>query len=219
MKVINYSTQSIDKRDIQSVIKTLKSKFLTKGIVTLSFEKKIKNFCKSKYVCATINASASLLMACKSIGINKDEYIWTTNITYIASINCGLHLGAKIDLVDIDETNNICVNNLEKKLIIAKKEKKLPKILVVVHLSGLPCNLKKIKELSKIYKFKIIEDASHAFGSVYDNSKIGSCKFSDLTIFSFHPVKIITTGEGGAVVTNNKTVYEKLKLIRSTFIH
>ena len=128
-------------------------------------------------------------MACKSIGINKDEYIWTTNITYIASINCGLHLGAKIDLVDIDETNNICVNNLEK-INNSKKRKKLPKILVVVHLSGLPCNLKKIKELSKIYKFKIIEDASHAFGSVYDNSKIGSCKFSDLTIFSFHQLKI-----------------------------
>ena len=214
MKIINYSTQSIDKRDIQAVIKTLKSKYLTKGNVTINFEKKIKNFCKSKYVCATINASASLLMACKSIGINKDEYIWTTNITYIASINCGLHLGAKIDLVDIDETNNICVNNLEKKLIVAKKEKKLPKILVVVHLSGLPCNLKRIKELSKIYKFKIIEDASHAFGSVYDNSKIGSCKFSDLTIFSFHPVKNITTAEGSAITTNNSKIYKKLLLIR-----
>jgi len=214
MKIINYSTQSIDKRDIQAVIKTLKSKYLTKGKVTLNFEKKIKNFCEAKYVCATINASASLLMACKSIGINKDDYIWTSNITYIASINCGLHLGAKIDLVDIDETNNICVNNLEKKLLLAKKLKKLPRILVVVHLSGLPCNLKKIKELSKIYKFKIIEDASHAFGSVYGNSKIGSCKFSDLTIFSFHPVKNITTAEGSAITTNNLKIYKKLLLIR-----
>jgi dTDP-4-amino-4,6-dideoxygalactose transaminase len=214
MKIINYSTQSIDKDDIQAVIKTLKSKYLTKGNVTLDFEKKIKNFCKSKYVCATINASSSLLMACISIGINKNDYVWTSNITYIASINCALHLGAKIKLVDINETNNICVDKLKKDLFIAKKIRKLPKALVVVHLAGLPCNLQEIKKLSKIYKFKIIEDASHAFGANYNNTKIGSCKFSDLTVFSFHPVKNITTAEGGAITTNDRNLYKKLILVR-----
>lgn len=214
MKITNYSKQTIDQNDINEVIKTLKSKFLTKGKKTILFENKIKKYCRSRYVCATINASSSLLMACKAIGLSNNDIIWTSNVTYIASINCGLHLGAKIDLVDIDDTNNICVNNLEKKLILAKKAKKLPKILVAVHLSGLPCNLKKIKELSKIYRFKIIEDASHAFGSVYGNSKIGSCKFSDLTIFSFHPVKNITTAEGSAITTNSLQIYRKLLLIR-----
>jgi len=214
MKIINYSTQSIDKNDIQAVINTLKSKHLTKGSVTLDFEKKIKNFCKSKYVCATINASSSLLMACRSIGINKNDYVWTSNITYIASINCALHLSAKIKLIDIDETNNICVDRLKAELFNAKKIGKLPKALVVVHLAGLPCNLQEIKKLSKIYKFKIIEDASHAFGANYNNTKIGSCKFSDLTVFSFHPVKNITTAEGGAITTNNKNLYKKLLLIR-----
>lgn len=214
MKIFNYSTQSIDKKDILAVVKTLKSKYLTKGNVTLDFEKKIKDFCKCKYVCATINASASLLMACKTLGINKNDYVWTSNITYIASINCALHLSAKIKLIDIDQTNNICIDSLRKELLIAKKIGKLPKALVVVHLAGLPCNLKKIKKLSKIYNFKIIEDASHAFGSIYNGTKIGSCKFSDLTVFSFHPVKNITTAEGGAITTNDRNLYKKLLLIR-----
>ncbi len=214
MKIFNYATQSIDKKDIQAVIKTLKSKYLTKGNVTLNFEKKIKDFCKSKYVCATINASASLLMACKSLGISKNDYVWTSNITYIASINCAMHLGAKIKLIDIDTTNNICIHSLKKELVSAKKKNKLPKAIITVHLSGLPCDLKKIQKLSKIYKFKIIEDASHAFGSSYNGSKIGSCKFSDLTVFSFHPVKNITTAEGGAVTTNDAQLYKKLLLIR-----
>ena len=214
MKIFNYSKQSIDKADINAVTKILKSKYLTKGKVTINFEKKIKNFCNSRYVCATINASASLIMACKSIGISKNDYVWTSNITYIASINCALHLGAKIKLIDIDQTNNICIKELKKNLIETKKKKMLPKALIVVHLSGLPCNLKEIKKLAKIYKFKIIEDASHAFGSTYNGSKIGSCEYSDLTIFSFHPVKNITTAEGGAVTTNDYNLYKKLLLIR-----
>jgi len=177
-------------------------------------KKKIKIFCKSNYACATINASASLIMACKSIGISKNDYVWTSNITYIASINCALHLGAKIKLIDIDQTNNICIKELKKNLIEAKKKKILPKALIVVHLSGLPCNLKEINKLAKYYKFKIIEDASHAFGSTYNGSKIGSCEYSDLAIFSFHPVKNITTAEGGAITTNDYNLYKKLLLIR-----
>lgn len=214
MKIFNYSKQSIDKADINAITKILNSKYLTKGKVTINFEKKIKNFCKSNYACATINASASLIMACKSIGISKNDYVWTSNITYIASINCALHLGAKIKLIDIDQTNNICIKELKKNLIEAKKKKNSPKALIVVHLSGLPCNLKEINKLAKYYKFKIIEDASHAFGSTYNGSKIGSCEYSDLAIFSFHPVKSITTAEGGAITTNDYNLYKKLLLIR-----
>ena len=123
MKIFNYSKQSIDKADINAITKILNSKYLTKGKVTINFEKKIKIFCKSNYACATINASASLIMACKSIGISKNDYVWTSNITYIASINCALHLGAKIKLIDIDQTNNICIKELKKNLIEAKKKK------------------------------------------------------------------------------------------------
>jgi len=213
-KIINYSRQTIDQNDLNNVLKVLKSKFLTKGKITEEFEKKIKLYCKSKYVCATINASSSLIIACKVLGLKKGDFVWTSNITYIASINCSLHLGANIDLVDIDSTNNICVIDLETKLKIAKLKKKLPKIIIAVHLSGLPCNLKRIKQLSKIYNFKIIEDASHAFGANYDKHKIGSNKYSDLSVFSFHPVKNITTAEGSAITTNNIKVFKKLLLLR-----
>jgi dTDP-4-amino-4,6-dideoxygalactose transaminase len=213
-KILNYSTQTINQNDLNNVLKVLKSKFLTKGKVTEDFEKKIKSYCKSKYVCATINASSSLIIACKALGLQKGDFVWTSNITYIASINCALHLGAKIDLVDIDDSNNISVIDLEKKLKVAKLNKKLPKIIVAVHLSGLPCNLKRIRQLSKIYHFKIIEDASHAFGSKYKKSMIGSNRYSDLSVFSFHPVKNITTAEGSAITTNNIDIHKKLLLLR-----
>ncbi len=213
-KILNYSTQTINQNDTNNVLKVLKSKFLTKGKVTEDFEKKIKSYCKSKYVCATINASSSLIIACKALGLKKGDFVWTSNITYIASINCALHLSAKVDLVDIDDTNNISVIELEKKLKIAKLNKKLPKIIVAVHLSGLPCNLKRIRQLSKIYHFKIIEDASHAFGSKYEKSMIGSNRYSDLSVFSFHPVKNITTAEGSAITTNNINIYKRLLLLR-----
>ena len=213
-KILNYSTQTINQNDLNNVLKVLKSKFLTKGKVTEKKEKKIKSYCKSKYVCATINASSSLIIACKALGLQKGDFVWTSNITYIASINCALHLGAKIDLVDIDDSNNISVIDLEKKLKVAKLNKKLPKIIVAVHLSGLPCNLKRIRQLSKIYHFKIIEDASHAFGSKYKKSMIGSNRYSDLSVFSFHPVKNITTAEGSAITTNNIDIHKKLLLLR-----
>lgn len=215
MKKINYSKQSINNSDIKQVVKILKSSFLTKGHYTLKFEEKIKNFCKSKYAVATINASAALIMACKALGVKKNDYVWTSNVTYVASINCALHLGAKIDFLEIDKnTFNICTDFLEDKLKIAKKKKKLPKAIVLVHLGGFPCNLKKIYQLSKKYNFNIIEDASHALGSTYKNSRIGSCRYSDLTVFSFHPVKNITTAEGGAITTNKINLYKKILVIR-----
>ncbi len=218
-RYIPYSTQYIDQSDINNVNKILKSRFLTKGETTLEFEKKIKSFCKSKYVISTINASTALLVACGALGLKKNDIVWTTNITYIASINCALHYGAKIDLCEIDlNSYNISVDLLELQLEIAKKQNKLPKIIVIVHLSGNPAELEKIKKLSKKYRFKIIEDASHAFGSKYKGNLIGNCKFSDLTVFSFHPVKVVTSGEGGAITTNDKKLYKKIIKIRENGI-
>lgn len=218
-KIIPYSTQYLNNDDIKSVKKVLLSKNLTKGKKTIEFENKIKNTVGSKYSCAIINASSALILSCRAIGLKKNDILWTTSITYIATVNAGLHCGAKIDLVDINLNDyNICVDKLEKKLIYSKKNNCLPKVLIVVHLAGYPADLKKINRLSKKYNFKIIEDASHAFGAVYNNSKIGDCKYSDITVFSFHPVKIITSAEGGAITTNNKTLYNKIIQLRENGI-
>ena len=157
------------------------------------------------------SSTSSLFLACKAL--NKNDIVWTTPITFVASANCALTLGAKIDFVDIDyDTNNICTKKLLEKL---KKSKTLPKILIVVHLGGLPCDMKKIKKLSKIYNFKIIEDACHALGAKIGKYPVGSCKYSDITTFSFHAIKTITSGEGGAISTNNINIYKKIKLLRS----
>jgi len=215
MRPIPYSRPFVDKKDVAGVIRILNSQFLTKGKETIKFENSIKKFCKVKYSLATINASCALILACKVLEVTEKDYIWTSAITYVASINCALHLKAKIDLVDIDaDTNNISIIDLKRKLEIAKKEKKLPKILIVVHLAGRPCDLIGIKNLSIKYHFKIIEDASHAFGSKYFNKPIGNCMYSDFSIFSFHPVKNITTAEGGAITTNNKKYYLQLRSLR-----
>lgn len=215
MKLIPYSRQYINDKDIINITKILKSDYLTKGSQTIKFENEVKKRIKSKYALAVINASSGLILACRALELQKNQYLWTTAITYVASVNCALHCQAKIDLIDIDyRDNNISIDHLKKKLIIAKKKKILPKILVIVHLSGLPCRLREIKKLSKKYNFKIIEDASHAFGSTYFGSPIGSCKYSDISIFSFHPVKVITTAEGGIISTNNKNIYNKIYTMR-----
>jgi len=215
-KLIRYSTQSINSADINSVLNALKSDFLTEGPLINKFEKKLCKIVDSKYASAVSSASAGLLLACKALNLSKKSIIWTTPITFISSITCGLHIGAKIDLVDINEISfNIDIEKLKKKLIKAKKINKIPKILVVVHLGGNPCELESIKKLSNKYGFSVIEDASHALGSKYKNIKIGNAKYSDLVVFSFHPVKSITTGEGGAVLTNNKLLDDKIKTLRS----
>ena len=215
MKLIPYSRQYINNKDIINITKILKSDYLTKGSQTIKFENDVKKKIKSKYALAVINASSALILACKALELKKDQYLWTTAVTYVASVNCALHCQANIDLVDIDYAdNNISIDHLKKKLIIAQKKKILPKILVIVHLAGFPCRLKEIKKLSKKYNFKIIEDASHAFGSSYFGSPVGNCKYSDITIFSFHPVKVITTAEGGIISTNNKDSYNKIYAMR-----
>ena len=214
--MINYGRQFIDKSDLTSVQKTLKSNWLTTGPEVGKFEKLIGKKVGVKYVSVVNSATSALHISCLALGLAKNDILWTSSNTFISSANCGLYCGAKIDLVDINrETYNIDVESLIKKLTEAKKKKKLPKILIVVHFAGQPCEMNEIFRLSKKYNFKIIEDASHALGSRYKGTNTGDCKFSDITVFSFHPVKIITTGEGGAATTNNKNLNEKLKSFRS----
>ena len=219
MKNFKYSTQTISKKDIISVNKILKSEFLTQGPKTPEFENKIKILVGSKYVLATNSASSALLLACKALSLKSGDLFWTVPNSFVATANCGVLCGLKIDFLDIDpDTWNISIEKLEKKLKIAKKKKRLPKLIIIVHLGGLPVNPIKLNNLSKKYKFKIIEDASHSLGGKYYSKNVGCSKWSDITIFSFHPVKIITTGEGGCCTTNKKKYYEKLKALRNNGI-
>ena len=213
---IPYGKQTIDHEDIKNVVNVLKSDFLTQGPKIPEFEKQISSFVGSKYSVAVNSATSALHIACKALGLNEGDYLWTSPITFVASANCARYCGAQVDFVDINISNGlICTEKLEEKLELAKKTNMLPKIIVPVHLSGASCEMKKIYELSIKYNFKIIEDASHAIGGTYENERVGICRYSDITIFSFHPVKIITTGEGGIAVTNNLNLFEKMQLLRS----
>jgi len=217
--MINYSKQSINNSDIKAVSKTLKSNFLTQGPKTVEFETKIKKFTGAKYSVVVNSASSALLMSCLSLDLKKNDLIWTTPNTFAASANCIVLSGQKVDFVDIDDRNwNLSIEKLEIKLKKAKIKKKLPKAIIVVHLAGLPVDPIELKKLSKKYKFYIIEDASHSIGSKYYGKKVGCCKWSDLCVFSFHPVKIITTGEGGCVTTNSKKFYDKMMLVKNNGI-
>lgn len=214
--MIPYSKQNINDDDIKSVVDILKSDYLTQGPVTPEFEKQINNYVGSKYSVAVINATSALHLACLALDVGHKDIVWTTPISFVASANCAKYCGATIDLVDIDEnTYNISIDALRIKLEIAKKINALPKVLIPVHLAGQSCEMEDIFELSKQYGFKIIEDASHAIGGSYKSNKIGSCEFSDITVFSFHPVKIITTCEGGVCTTNNQELYTKIYRLRS----
>ena len=213
-KIINYNRHKIFNKDIVEVSKVLKSDFLTQGQEKKKFQNILKKKIKSKFVTFSNSASTALYISCKSLGLNKNDILWTSSNTYAASANCAIMCGAKVDLVDISLSDfNICLVSLEKKLIKAKKKKILPKILVAVHFGGNPCNLKKLFVLKKKYGFKIIEDASHALGSRYNNKPIGNCAYSEITVFSFHAIKNITTGEGGAISTNNSKIFKKVELL------
>ena len=212
---INYSKQNINEDDIKSVIKVLKSNFLTQGPNIKIFEDKVKKMVRAKYAYAVNSATSGLHVACMSIGITKNDIVWTSPNSFVASSNCALYCGAKIDFVDIDlKTYNLCSKKLEDKLKLTKK-KNLPKAIVLVHFAGYTKDLAKIKKLSIQYGFKIIEDSSHALGAKYNGGYIGNCRFSDVCVFSFHPVKSITTGEGGMITTNSKKISSKLKLFRN----
>ncbi len=214
--MIPYGKQDINQADIESVIDVLKSDFLTQGPQVPLFEKTVSDYCGAEYGVAVNSATSALHIACLSLGLMKGDWLWTSPNSFVASANCGLYCGAKVDFVDIDQhTYNLSVTELEKKLIQAKHDNKLPKIVIPVHFSGQSCDMKKIHSLSLEYGFKVIEDASHAIGGKYLGKPIGSCRYSDITVFSFHPVKIITTAEGGLATTNNEELAERMQLFRS----
>ena len=210
--MIPYGRQEITKEDIKEVEKVLRSDFLTQGSVVPKFEQEVLKYCGAKYAVAVNSATSALHIACLALNLGSEDYLWTSPNTFVASANCGIYCGANIDFVDIDpKTYNMCTDALSAKLIEAEKLNKLPKIVIPVHFAGQPCDMKKIYKLSKKYGFRIIEDASHAIGASYKDIKIGSCKFSDITVFSFHPVKIITTGEGGMALTNDKNLANHMR--------
>ena len=214
--MINYGKQSINQEDIDSVIEILQSDYLTQGPTVPKFEALVSEYCGSKHAIGTNSATSSLHIACMALELGPGDLLWTSPNTFVASSNAALYCGAMVDFVDIDkDTYVMSPQALEEKLIIAKKNKTLPKAVMPVHLCGQSAQMKEIYELSQKYNFKIIEDASHAIGGKYDGDYVGSCKYSDIAVFSFHPVKIITTGEGGMNLTNDSDLYERMQKHRS----
>lgn len=214
--MIPYGKQNINQSDIDSVVNILQSDFLTQGPQVPLFEETVSDYCGSKFGVAVNSATSALHIACLALGLGKNDWLWTSSNSFVASANCGLYCGAKVDFVDIDsKTYNLSTEELEKKLIQAKQDNKIPKIVILVHFAGQSCDMKRIHSLSREYGFKIIEDASHAIGGKYLDQPIGCCQYSDITVFSFHPVKIITTAEGGLATTNNKTLLERMQLFRN----
>ncbi|ROR20609.1 UDP-4-amino-4,6-dideoxy-N-acetyl-beta-L-altrosamine transaminase [Vibrio crassostreae] len=214
--MIPYGKQDISQQDIDSVVDVLKSDFLTQGPQVPAFEKALTEHTGAQYALAVNSATSALHIACLALGLGEGDWLWTTPVTFVASANCGLYCGAKVDFVDINSaTYNMCPKKLEQKLITAKATGTLPKVVVPVHLCGQPCDMESIAKLAKEYGFKVIEDASHAIGGQYHEQPIGNCKYSDITVFSFHPVKIVTTAEGGAALTNQKELADKMALLRS----
>tara|TARA_Y100000589_G_C27158541_1_gene631831 strand:+ start:671 stop:1849 length:1179 start_codon:yes stop_codon:yes gene_type:complete len=215
-KFLPYGKQKITRADIRKVVSTLKSDFLTQGPIVPEFESNLSSIVDVNYSVAVNSATSALHLACLALDLKSGDYLWTSPISFVASANCALYCGAKVDFVDINPDNGLIDENLlEIKLEKALIQKKLPKILVPVHLAGTSCNMERIFELSKKYNFRIIEDASHALGGRYKDKPIGNCKYSDITVFSFHPVKIITTGEGGMATTNSKLLAKKMEKLRS----
>ena len=216
MKKIKYSQQNIDQCDIDSVVNVLKSEYLTQGPQVEEFEENIAKYVGVEFAISSNSATSSLHLACLALGLGQGDWLWTCPNSFVASANCGLYCGANVDFVDIDDKyRNIDLESLKKKLKIADAENKLPKLLILVHFAGFAANLSEIRKLSEQYKFKIIEDASHALGGEYRKQKIGNCRWSDITVFSFHAVKNITTGEGGIATTRSKKYFNQMLLMRS----
>lgn len=214
--MIPYGRQQISQDDIDAVVAVLQSNFLTQGPQVPAFELALQQATGAQYALAVNSATSALHIACMALGLGVGDRLWTTPITFVASANCARYCGADVDFVDIDPvTYNLCPQQLEKKLKQAQQNGTLPKIVVPVHLCGYPCDMAAIYALSQEYGFHIIEDASHAIGGQYHGEPIGNCRYSDITIFSFHPVKIVTTAEGGAALTNCPELAERMALLRS----
>lgn len=220
--MLPYGKQDINEEDITAVIEVLKSDFLTQGPKVPEFEQAISQYCQNKketqalFSVAVNSATSALHIACLALQIGEGDCIWTSPISFVASANCALYCGAAVDFVDIDiTTGNLSTQALINKLILAEENNSLPKAVIVVHLAGQSCDMQTIRALSEKYQFAIIEDASHAVGGSYLENKVGSCQYSDITIFSFHPVKIITCAEGGIALTTNVDLAKKMRLLRS----
>jgi UDP-4-amino-4,6-dideoxy-N-acetyl-beta-L-altrosamine transaminase len=214
--MIPYGRQDITTADIDAVVAVLKSDFLTQGPMVPRFEEAVARHVGARHALAVNSATSALHMACLALGLGPGDWLWTTPITFVASANCALYCGAQVDFVDIDPlTYNLCPRALERKLEQAAASGRLPKVVVPVHLCGQPCDMQAIHALGQKYGFKIIEDGSHAIGGRYRGEFIGNGRYSDITVFSFHPVKIITTAEGGMALTNNAQLAEKMALLRS----
>jgi UDP-4-amino-4,6-dideoxy-N-acetyl-beta-L-altrosamine transaminase len=216
MADIPYGRQDITQEDIDAVVNVLRSDFLTQGPCVPRFESMLAEYCGVDHAVAVNSATSALHIACLALGLGPGDELWTSPITFVASANCGLYCGASVDFVDIDPvTYNLCPKALERKLITAEANGRPPKIVVPVHLCGQPCDMVAIHRLAKRYGFHVIEDASHAVGGKYRGEPIGNCRYSDITVFSFHPVKIITTAEGGMAMTNDPELASKMALLRS----
>lgn len=214
--MIPYGRQNISQDDIDAVVEVLKSDFITQGPVVPEFEKVVANYCGAKYAVAVNSATSALHIACLALGVGPGDLVWTSPVTFVASANCARYCGADVDFVDIDpRTYNMSIACLADKLEHAQRNGRLPKVVIPVHLAGQSCEMEAIHTLSVKYGFRIIEDASHAIGGSYKGEKVGSGRYSDITVFSFHPVKIITTGEGGMAVTNDPALVKHMARLRS----
>lgn len=213
---VPYARQTIDQNDINAVIDVLRSSHLTQGPSVSRFERGLCELTGASHACVVNSASSALQLAYQSLGLTKDDYLWTTPNTFVATANAAIHCGAKVDFVDIEpKSHNICMKALEQKLEQAAILDCLPKIVVPVHFAGRVCDMKKLHSLAKKWSFKVVEDASHALGAFDNNIPVGACQFSDLTVFSFHAIKIITSGEGGAVLTNSPSLAKQVQMLRS----
>lgn len=214
--MIPYGRQSITDEDIEAVVAVLKSDYLTQGEMVPAFEQRLADYCLAPHVIACSNGTTALHLACAALDLGADDWVWVSAISFVASANCARYCGAQVDFVDVEpETGNLCVAALREKLQRVQGSPHQPKALVAVHLAGQPCDLAEIGALCRQYGVHLIEDACHALGASYQGQPIGSCAHSDMTVFSFHPVKPITTGEGGAITTRSAALAAKLRLYRS----
>ena len=214
--MIPYGRQSITDEDIEAVVAVLRSDYLTQGEAVPAFEQGLADYCQAPHVIACSNGTTALHLACASLELGADDWVWVSAISFVASANCARYCGAQVDFVDVDpETGNLCVTALRQKLHSVQGTARQPRALVAVHLAGQPCDLAEIGALCRQYGVSLIEDACHALGASYQGDPIGSCAHSDMTVFSFHPVKPITTGEGGAVTTRSAELAARLRLYRS----
>lgn len=214
--MIPYGRQSIDQQDIDAVVEVLQSDFLTQGPAVPRFEAAIAELCGAEHVVAVNSATSALHVACLALDVKPGDSVWTSPISFVASANCARYCGGVVDFVDISTTTlNMCTERLADKLKDAAVRGKLPKVVIPVHFAGQPCDMREVFELSLKYEFRVIEDASHAIGATYQDTRIGDCRYSDITVFSFHPVKIITTGEGGAACTQSADLARKMQLLRT----